>query len=140
MDDLHVAPGIVIPEHELRWRFDASGGPGGQHATRSATRVELSFDLARTEHVDSDTKARMLRRLGRRAADGIVSVSVDSTRSQHRNRQLARQRLAELLVDATKRPRPRRKTRVPRGAKQRRRRAKQRRSDTKRLRRRPDVD
>ena len=73
-------------------------------------------------------------------SDGIVSVSVDSTRSQHRNRQLARQRLAELLVDATKRPRPRRTTRVPRGARQRRRKAKQRRSETKRLRRRPDVD
>jgi ribosome-associated protein len=140
MDDIHVAPGIVIPERELRWRFDTSGGPGGQHANRSATRVELSFDLARSDHVDADTKARMLRRLGRRAADGIVSVSVDSTRSQHRNRQLARQRLAELLTDATKRPRSRRRTRVPRSAKRRRQKAKQRRSETKRLRRRPDAD
>jgi ribosome-associated protein len=140
MDDLEVAPDVVIPQRELRWRFDTSGGPGGQHANRSATRVELSFDLARSDHVDPDTKARMLRRLGRRAVDGVVSVSVDSTRSQHRNRQLARLRLAEILAEAARRPRPRKRTRVPRAAEQRRRKAKQRRSETKRLRRRPNLD
>jgi ribosome-associated protein len=140
MEDLVVTPQVTIPAAELRWRFDPSGGPGGQHANRAATRVELSFDVAATECLDPATKERMLRRLGRRARGGVVAVSVDDTRSQHRNRQLARDRLTALLADALRRTRPRRRTRVPRAARQRRRRAKQRRSETKRLRRRPEVD
>ncbi|MFH1330440.1 MAG: peptide chain release factor-like protein, partial [Actinomycetota bacterium] len=100
MDEpLRVAPGLVIPADELRWRFDTSGGPGGQHANRSATRVELAFDLATSPPVPEAVRARLLERLSPRAPGGVVRVVVDESRSQWRNRQTARRRLAALLAD-----------------------------------------
>ena len=112
MDEpLRVAPGLVIPADELRWHFDTSGGPGGQHANRSATRVELAFDLAASPAVPEALRARLLERLGARAPGGVVRVVVDESRSQWRNRQTARRRLAALLAEAGRVPRRRRPTR-----------------------------
>ncbi len=91
---------ITIPAAELTWRFDTSGGPGGQHANRSATRVELSWDLANSPSVPDDLRSRILKRLGHRAADGVVRVASGESRSQWRNRAIARSRLAEILEEA----------------------------------------
>ncbi len=139
-DDLAVADDLVIPAGELVWRFSTSGGPGGQHANRSATRVELQFDLGASPSVDDTARRRMLGRLGPRARDGVVTVVVDESRSQWRNRQLARARLARLLQDAGRR----RRRRVPTGpsaaARRRRLEAKRRRSDVKRRRRPPELE
>ena len=139
-DPLRVGDLFTIPEGELQWRFDPSGGPGGQHANRSSTRVELTFDIATSEVVPDRLRTRMLRRLGGRVRDGVLRVTVDETRSQWRNRAIARRRLAELLVDSARPPRRRRRTSVPQSARRRRRDAKRRRSDLKRLRRRPNHD
>ncbi len=139
-DDLQVTEDLVIPAAELAWRFDAAGGPGGQHANKAATRAELSFDLGRSSAVDDAARWRMMRSLGGRASSGVVTVTVDDTRSQWRNRQLARRRLAELLRDSMRRPKPRRPTRPGPAARRNRIETKRRRSDTKRLRRRPEVD
>lgn len=129
--------GFAIPESELEWRFEPSGGPGGQHANRAHTRAILSFDVAASSAFDDQTKSRILERLGSRAEDGRVSISVDDTRSQWRNRSIARRRLADLLDDAL-RPRKRRKrTRPTRASRERRLRSKKRRSEKKRLRKPP---
>jgi ribosome-associated protein len=140
VNDVQVTPDHIIPAAELEWRFDTSGGPGGQHANKSATRVELRYDLARSGVFDPGVRQRMLNHLGNRVREGVVAVVVDDSRSQYRNRVTARRRLAELLAESMRRSRPRRATRPSRAAKRRRSEAKRRRSETKRLRRRPELD
>ncbi len=142
MDDLRVTGAIVIPEHELRWRFDPSGGPGGQHANRSSTRVELSFDVSQSSAFPGELKNRVISQLGSKVVAGVVTVKIGESRSQWRNRQIARRRLAELLAEAAKPPPPRRRqTRPTRASQERRLADKRARSATKRLRRRPpDFD
>jgi ribosome-associated protein len=136
---LDVGGRFAIPESELSWRFSTSGGPGGQHANRSATRAELSWDFAGSEAVPDALRATLERRLGGRARSGVVTVVVDDTRSQWQNRALARRRLARLLTEASSVERRRTPTR-PTGASRRRRlEAKRRRAETKRLRRHPDA-
>ena len=138
-EPLAVGDLFTIPAAELRWRFDTSGGPGGQHANRSATRAEVSFDLAESPSVPDDLRERMLHRL-RTAAGGVVSVTVDDTRSQWRNRALARRRLAEMLVDAAKTRRRRVATMPSAGARRRRLERKRYRAEVKRLRKEPDPE
>jgi ribosome-associated protein len=140
-EPLRVGDDLVIPAAELRWRFDPSGGPGGQHANRSSTRVELSFDLRASSAPTEELRARMLRRLGERAPGGVVTVTVDESRSQWRNRVIARRRLGKLLADAGRRERrPRIPTRPTREARRRRLERKRRRGELKRLRRRPESE
>lgn len=138
MDDLRVSPEVLIPASELKWRFDPSGGPGGQHANKSSTRVELSFDVGESSVLGEDMRARILERLGQAAPDGVVAVQANDSRSQWRNRQIARRRLVDLLADAMRPPPPkRRRTRPTRASQERRLAEKRFRSQTKRLRRRP---
>lgn len=137
-DDLQVAPDLIIPAGELHWTFSTSGGPGGQHANRSATRAELRFDLGGSPTVHDEVRERMLERLGARAAGGVVAVIVDETRSQWQNRQLARRRLQELLREALRRPVVRRPTRPSATARARRLEEKRHRSRVKRLRKPPE--
>ncbi len=141
MGDLVVTDDLVIPEGELSWRFTTSGGPGGQHANRSATRAVLGFDIARSTALGDELRVRLLSRVAGVDAAGIVTVAVDESRSQWRNRQIARRRLAGVLRDAlAPRPPPRRETTPPRRARQRRVEAKRRRGATKRLRRPPEEE
>jgi len=139
MANLHVND-ITIPESELEWSFSTSGGPGGQHANRSATRAELRFDLGASPAVPDALRSTMLERLGNRAVGGVVTVTADDSRSQWRNRQLARRRLADLLSDSMRRPRQRRPTTTPRAAKRRRLEDKKRRGELKQQRRPPELD
>src|SRR3954468_12205401 len=124
-DRLLVAPGCAVDLSELRWRFLPSGGPGGQHATRSSTRAELRFDVAASPSLSEAQRERLLDRVG-----PLVVVVVDETRSQARNRALAVERLRTRLAAGLRRPRPRRPTKPSRGAVERRLTAKRRRSDT----------
>lgn len=126
-----------IPTGELTWSFGTSGGPGGQHANRSNTRAELRYDLGKSEVFPPATRDWMIDRLGSRAVDGVVVVAVDESRSQWRNRSIARKRLAEWLDDAMRRPTPRKKTRPTKASKKRRLDEKRARSERKRLRRSP---
>lgn len=134
-DDLAVNPSLRIPRSELEVRFSTSGGPGGQHANKTATRVEVRFDATTSLSLSAWQRARIIERVG-----PVVRVVVDETRSQARNRELAEQRLAErlagaLVVDARRRP-----TRASRGERERRLQAKGRRSQIKAERRRPRFD
>ncbi|GAA2318180.1 alternative ribosome rescue aminoacyl-tRNA hydrolase ArfB [Streptomyces sp. NPDC047880] len=133
MSGHHVIRGSVsLPEAELMWRFSRSSGPGGQHVNTSDSKVELSFDLAKTEALPAVWKQRALERLAGRLVDGVVTVRSSEHRSQWRNREAAAVRLAALLAEATAPPpKPRKPTRIPRGINERRLREKKQRSETK---------
>jgi ribosome-associated protein len=140
MEDLRLTDDLVVPAAELRWTFTTSGGPGGQHANRSATRAEVRFDIGESEALPGDVKARLLTRLGSRAPNGVVMVAADDSRSQWRNRRIAHARLRDLLQEALRPETPRRPTRPSRAAMRKRLDRKRRRSETKRLRRKPELD
>jgi ribosome-associated protein len=134
-DDLEVGE-WTIPSAELEWRFSTSGGPGGQHANRSNTRADLIFDLQATDAFPAALHQRLLGRLG----SDPLTVSVAESRSQFRNRMLARARMRDLLTEAMKEPKKRRATKPSRSAKRKRLEDKRARSEKKRLRRQPPDD
>ncbi len=139
--DLEVSSGLTIRAAELSWRFSRSSGPGGQHVNTSDSRVQLRWDIARSDALTDDQRATLLSRLDRRLVDGAVTVTVSQERSQLRNREIALETLAELVRDAFAPPGPaRRPTRPTRGSTRRHLAAKQKRSATKQQRRRPPAD
>lgn len=132
-DGLRIGRTIVVPDRELSERFSRSSGPGGQGVNTTDSRVELSFDVARSPSLPETTRARMLTRLESRLVEGVVTVAASEHRAQLANRRAARARLAALLTEAAAPPpRNRRPTKPSRAAKQRRLDAKRRRSETKR--------
>jgi ribosome-associated protein len=136
---LMVRAGVVIPENELEWRFSRSSGPGGQSVNTTDSRVELSFDVAGTTAFTDVLRARALERLQSRLVNGVLTVAASEHKSQWRNREAARTRLAALLKDAiAPLPRKRRPTRPSKNSVRRRLDEKKRRGETKRLRGRPD--
>lgn len=127
---------VVIPESDLSWRFSRSSGPGGQSVNTSDSRVELLFDVARSEALGPVLRARALERLTGRLVDGVLTVAASEHRSQLRNREAAEARLVDILTEATAPPAAtRRATRPTKGSVERRLGQKQRRSQVKRLRR-----
>ncbi|MGZ5383493.1 MAG: alternative ribosome rescue aminoacyl-tRNA hydrolase ArfB [Acidimicrobiia bacterium] len=139
MDDLAVN-GYRIPAQDLEWKFDPSGGPGGQHANRASSRVELSFDLRSSGVFPEELRDQMVERLAARAHKGVVRVTATDSRSQWRNRQVARRRLASLLEESMRQPKQRRPTKPGPAARERRLEDKRRRSDKKAGRRSPGLD
>lgn len=134
-DRLVVTDSVRIPRHELAVTFSASGGPGGQHANKAATRAELTFDVEASGALTDGQRARVVAKLG-----PVVRVVADDERSQLRNRVLAEERLAAKLRGALQVPRRRRATKPTRGSQRRRVEAKKQRGETKRYRRPPSVD
>lgn len=133
MDRVLTFPGGTVPASEVTWRFSPSGGPGGQHANRSSTRVEAVIDLAEAGSMPPETRRRLVERYG-----PDLRVVVDDTRSQARNRDIALDRLEQRLRDGLAAAEPRRPTRPSGRARRRRLDLKRRRSETKRARRRID--
>jgi ribosome-associated protein len=136
MDDrvLRVTRTCAIPLDELEWRFSGSGGPGGQHANTSNTRVELRFDIESSRALGPRQRARLLARFG-----PVVRVVASERRSQHQNRELALERLRSRLADALHIDRPRVSTRPSRQASQARVERKRTRGRQKQLRKRPSA-
>lgn len=128
-DVLQITRTCAISLAELEWRFTGSGGPGGQHANTSNTRVELVFDVQNSPSLDPGQRARLVERLG-----PVVRVVASDERSQGRNRQLAIERLRTKLAEGLHVPTARRPTRPTAGSRQRRLEAKQRRATLKRQR------
>ena len=138
---LRVTPEIAIADWEITEHFVRASGPGGQNVNKVASAVELRFEAARSPHLPDDVKARLRRLAGRRwTSDGAVLIRAEDSRSQARNREIARERLAELIRRAGERPKPRRRTRPPRAATLRRLEAKRHRAAIKARRARPGED
>ncbi|MGH3719227.1 MAG: alternative ribosome rescue aminoacyl-tRNA hydrolase ArfB [Pseudonocardiaceae bacterium] len=134
-DVLPVDGSVSIPESELGWRFSRSSGPGGQGVNTTDSRVELIFDVAASTAFTPDQRDRILQRLSGRLVDGVLTIVASEHRSQLRNREAARARLAAILRQAlAPDPPPRRPTKPSRAARERRLANKRRRSEVKRFR------
>ncbi len=134
-DGLAVGGSVSVPEAELGWRFSRASGPGGQGVNTTDSRVELIFDVAASTAFTATQRDRILQRLDGRMVDGVLTVVAAEHRSQLRNRDAARLRLAAMLRQAlAPDPPPRRPSRPSRAARERRLADKRRRSELKRLR------
>ena len=129
---MRVTRSVVLPLTEVQLRFSRSGGPGGQHANTSETRVEALLDVEASSALTAAQKRRVLARAG----PTLRAIAQDE-RSQWRNRELAVERLVEQLRAALKVERRRVATKPSRASKERRLEGKKRRGETKRLRRPP---
>ncbi len=133
MAALHVTPQISIGEDELEERFILASGPGGQNVNKVATAVQLRFDVARSPSLPDDVRRRLMALAGRRLTqEGVLVLLARGHRSQERNREDARERLAELIRRAATPPRPRLATRPTLASKKRRLEGKAARSQVKR--------
>lgn len=134
--DVRVNRSLTIPGEEIRMTFSTSSGPGGQHANRSATRVDLAWNVVGSQVLGPRQRERIRTHLGRRIdASGNLRISSDRFRSQTRNREDALQRLARIAAEALKPRRARVATAPSAAARRRRLQDKRRRSQIKRLRR-----
>jgi ribosome-associated protein len=132
---------ISIREDELVFKFSRSGGPGGQNVNKLNTRVTLSFDVANASSFSDEQKKRIFRRLATRVdKNGVLKVVSQKYRTQKANRNAATERLAELLREALRKRRIRKKTKAPAWAKERRLEEKKRRGRIKRQRTEKDFE
>ncbi|HEX6134623.1 MAG TPA: alternative ribosome rescue aminoacyl-tRNA hydrolase ArfB [Longimicrobiales bacterium] len=138
---LRINDELAIPLSDLRYRASRSGGPGGQHVNTSSTRVEVEYDVVASGALTDSQRSRILERLANRIdGAGVLRLASSGSRSQHQNREDVTARLARLLADALRERKPRRKTKVPRAAKEARLREKKKRSQVKKKRGPPSAE
>jgi len=138
---VELAPGLVVPDDELVYDYIRSPGPGGQNVNKVASAVQLRYNAGASVLLDEWTRSRLATLAGRRLTkDGWIVLTAHRLRTQEGNRRDAEARLAELILTARERPKPRRATRPTRGSKERRLEGKKQRTETKDNRRRPGID
>ncbi len=138
---LQVTQTLAIADWELSESFVRSTGPGGQNVNKVSSAVELRFEAGRSPHLTPQVKARLKKLAGRRwTTEGAIVIQADETRSQARNRELARERLVALIQAALVVPKRRIATRPTLGSQRRRITAKVQRGEVKVLRLRPEDE
>lgn len=138
---LHITDTITIQDWEISENFVRASGPGGQNVNKVASAVELRFEAATSPSLPQPVKTRLKRLAGRRwSNEGALVIQCDETRSQARNRDIARDRLVDLIRAALKPPKRRIPTRPTLGSKKRRLKAKKVRGEVKSLRGKVDPD
>ncbi|NNK88095.1 MAG: aminoacyl-tRNA hydrolase [Flavobacteriaceae bacterium] len=131
--------GLLIKELVLK--AIRSSGPGGQHVNKVSSKIELSFDLSASEALSEEEKTLLLNSFkSRMTKDGRLILQCDESRNQHRNREIIVKRFLELVKTGLKKPKKRKKTRMPAKAKEKRLEAKRRQSTKKEDRKKPDVN
>jgi ribosome-associated protein len=133
VEDLVVKNGLVVPAHDLSWSASRASGPGGQNVNKVSSKVDLRFDLRGTGAIGNAVKAR-LAAAAKLDSQGRVVLVVQESRDQHRNLEIARQKLAAVIRAALVVPKKRRATKPSRASKRRRLDDKKRRADVKRAR------
>ena len=133
---IHISEIIQIPSTDVKYRYSRSGGPGGQHVNTSDTKVTLSYDVSNSAEINEalgETKFNkfLLRLKNHLNKDGILQLSCQETRSQLRNKEIAIDQFVKLIKQALIEPKPRKKTKPSRAAKQRRLNDKKKRSEIK---------
>ena len=119
--DLKITPQLSIPESELVERFVRASGAGGQNINKVSTAVELRFDIAQSPSLPEALRARLLGKRDRRLTDeGVIVIDAQRFRTQDRNRQDARERLAAFIATGLSEPKSRIATKPTRASKTRR--------------------
>jgi len=141
MEDLNIREDLVIPGSELKMMTSRSSGPGGQHVNKTSTRVTLKWDVYGSCVLDEESRSLVLQRLSSRITrEGFLLVHAEDEKSQMRNKERARSRMAALLRQALARRKTRVPTRLGSAVKARRLDSKRRLSRVKRLRRKPGPE
>ena len=140
-EGIRVNDTLLIPRGELEVRASRSSGAGGQHVNKTSSRIEISWNVARSRALTDEQRDRVLEKLASRLSDdGAIRIVASETRSQLRNRDAAERRLAETIAKALVVPKKRKPTRRPRAADEARLTEKKKHSERKRERKRPITD
>lgn len=137
---IHVTPVLSIDESEIQFDFIRSSGPGGQNVNKVSTAVQLKFDIAGSANLTPKVRERLIKLAGSRVTkENVLVLEASGFRSQEKNRKDAVSRLIELIREAAKEPKPRRKTKPTQGSKRKRLESKKRQGEIKKMRRPPNA-